>query len=58
MLAQKLGKSDEEIAKIKIENITIDNYWSKEKVYEQFLSEVSQYYFVGNYYKLSIAVKK
>lgn len=56
--AKKAGKPKEEIDQIKIEERTIDNYWTREKFQEQFLNEVKQYYYEGDYYKLSIAVQK
>ena len=56
--AKKDGKTNEEINKIKIEYRTIDNYWTEEKMYNQFLAEVKQYYYGGDYYKLSIAINK
>lgn len=56
--AKKLGKSKEEIDSIKIESRTIDNYWNKESMCKQFFKEIKQYYYTGDYYKLSIAVTK
>ena len=48
----------EEIEQIKIEYRTIDNYWSKENMKKHFFKEIKQYFYEGDYYKLSIAVKK
>ena len=56
--AKKLQMSKEEFDKLKIEYRNIDNYWNKENMNKHFFEEIKQYYYTGNYYKLSIAVQK
>ena len=54
--AEKAGMSEDEVNKIPIEYRTIENYWNEEKMNKLFLNEIKQYFYTGNYYKLSKAV--